>query len=67
MDHGELHDAFGNDDHAIQLLKITATGKGRTHSWDVAFVMHPRDGRISEAWAAVQDVYALDEFLNSVA
>ena len=62
-----LHDAFGSDEHAIQLLQITATAQGKTHSWDVAFVMHTRDGKISEAWALVRDLYALDDFLNSLA
>lgn len=28
----ELHDAFGSDDHALQLLKVTADAKGRSHT-----------------------------------
>ena len=63
----ELHDAFGSDDHAIQVMTVTATAKGRTHSWDAVVVMHTRDGKINEAWAVVRDVHALDEFLNSLA
>ena len=47
---------------------MTATATGRTHSWDAVVVMHTRDGKISEAWAVtIQDIHALDEFLNSLA
>ena len=63
----ELHDAFGSDDHATQLMRITANAKGKTHTWEAAVVMHTRDGKITEAWALVRDVHALDEFLNSLA
>lgn len=62
----ELHDAFGSDEHAVQLLRVTATAKGRTHSWDASIVMHTRDGKISEAWALIADVHALDGFLNAL-
>ena len=62
----ELHDAFGTDDHAVQLLHVTASVRGRTHSWNAVAVMHLRDGRFSEAWLHVDDQYALDDFLNSL-
>ena len=29
--------------------------------------MHVRDGKFSEAWLHVDDQYALDDFLNSLA
>lgn len=29
----ELHDAFGSDDHAIQLLQVRADVGDRSHSW----------------------------------
>lgn len=63
----ELHAAFGDDEHAIQLLNVTATAKGRSHSWDAAVMMHVRDGKISEAWIQIRDQAALDEFLNALA
>jgi hypothetical protein len=62
----ELHDAFGSDEHAVQLLNVTANAKGRTHSWQAAVVYHVRDGRFSEAWISVRDQYALDGFLNAL-
>jgi ketosteroid isomerase-like protein len=62
----ELHDALGNDDHAVQLLYVTATAGGRSHSWNAVAVLHVRDGRFSECWIHVDDQYALDDFLNSL-
>ena len=63
----ELHDAFGSDDHAVQLLSVTANARGRSHTWQATVVMHVRDGKISEGWISIRDQYALDEFLNSLA
>ena len=62
----ELHDAFGSDEHAVQLLTVTGNAKGRSHTWEAAVVMHVRDGKISEAWISIADMYALDEFWNSL-
>ena len=63
----ELHDALGSDDHAVQLLRVSASAQGRSHSWNAVAVLHVRDGRFSECWIHVDDQYALDEFLNSLA
>lgn len=63
----ELHDAFGSDEHAVQLVNVTAEVGGRSHSWRAVGVMHVREGKFSEAWLHVDDQYALDEFLNSLA
>jgi ketosteroid isomerase-like protein len=62
----ELHDAMGTDDHAVQLLRVTASAQGRSHSWNAVAVLHVRDGKFSECWLHVDDQYALDEFLNSL-
>jgi ketosteroid isomerase-like protein len=63
----ELHDALGSDDHSIQLLRVTAEAKGRSHVWEAAIVMHVRDGLFTEAWFHFGDQYSLDEFLTSLA
>ena len=63
----ELHDALGTDDHAVQLLSVTASVAGRSHSWNAVAVMHVPDGKFSEVWLHVDDQYALDDFLNSLA
>jgi ketosteroid isomerase-like protein len=62
----ELHDALGTNDHAVQLLNVTASVGGRSHSWNAVAVMHVRDGKFSEVWLHVDDQYALDNFLNSL-
>ena len=63
----ELHDAFGTDDHAVQMLELTASVRGRSHTWYAVWSMHVQEGQFSEAWLYVDDQYALDDFLNSLA
>jgi ketosteroid isomerase-like protein len=63
----KLHDALGTDDHAVQLLHVTASVGDHSHSWNAVAVMHVRDGRFSEIWLHVDDQYALDNFLNLLA
>lgn len=63
----KLHDALGSDEHAVQLVQVTAEAQGRSHSWNVVAIMHVRDGRFSEMWLHVDDQHALDEFLTSLA
>ena len=63
----QLHDVLGSDDHAVQLLTVTANARGKTHTWRAAVVLHVREGKISEAWIQVTDQYGLDEFLTSLA
>ena len=63
----ELHDALGTDHHAVQLLRVTASAGKRSHSWNAAVVLHVRDGKFSECWIHVDDQYALDDCLNSLA
>ena len=62
----ELHDALGSDDHAIQLLNVTADVKGQKHTWHSVIVIHPRDGKIAEVWIHIDKQDELDEFLNSL-
>jgi len=60
-----LHDILASDDHAIQLLSVEARrADGRSARWNVACVMHVRDGKISEAWLSIDDPYAVDELLR---
>jgi ketosteroid isomerase-like protein len=62
----ELHDALGTDNHAVQLLNVTASVGEHSHSWKAVAVMHVRDGKFSEVRLHVDDQYALDDFLNSL-
>lgn len=63
----ELHDALGTDDHAVQLLTVTGTAKGLTHTWNAVIVMHVADGQFTEAWFHFRDQYALDAYLTALA
>jgi hypothetical protein len=59
-----LHDVVAGDDHVVTLVGVDAKrSDGRTAHWNAALVMHVRDGKISEAWAHIDDPYAVDEFL----
>jgi len=61
-----LHDVFGSDDHAVQLLTVTARARALAHVGGGRRDARPRR-KISEVWISVRDPYALDEFLNSLA
>ena len=61
-----LHDALGNDEHAIQLVTVKANAKGKTYSWSSVAVLHTSGGKISEVWIHFQDQHGIDEFLNSL-
>ncbi len=59
-----LHDILASDDHAIQLVSVTARrANGRSASWNAVVVMHVRDGKISEMWLHIDDPYAVDDLL----
>lgn len=59
-----LHDILANDEHAIQLVSVEAKrADGRTARWNVACVMHMRDGKICEVWLNIDNPYAVDELL----
>jgi ketosteroid isomerase-like protein len=63
----DLHDALGTDEHAVQLLRVTGSARGISHTWDAVIVMHVHRGQFTEAWFHFADQYALDDFLNSLA
>jgi len=63
----KLHDVLGSDDHAVQLLEVSAEVGDRHHSWRATAIYHVRDGRFVEAWIHLDDQYALDDFLNELA
>jgi uncharacterized protein len=59
-----LHDIVVSQDHAVQLISVEAhRANGRSASWNVAVVMHVRDGKISEVWLHIDDPYTVDELL----
>ena len=60
-----LHDILASDEHVIQLVSVEANrAGGQSARWNVAVVMHVRDGKISEVWLHIDDPYAVDELLE---
>ena len=58
----KLHDILASDDHAVQLISVEASrSNGQSASWNVAVVMHIRDGKIREAWLHIDDPYTVDD------
>jgi ketosteroid isomerase-like protein len=46
----DVHDVVGGDDHVVGLLRIRVTGPGEFTN-PAVFVMHVRDGKLTEFWA----------------
>ena len=61
----EDHDVLGSDEHAVALLKMTATREGRTLNANFCEVVHWREGQIVEDWGSAYDQYTFDEFWSS--
>jgi ketosteroid isomerase-like protein len=58
----KLHDILASHDHAVQLISVEASRSNeRSASWNVAVVMHIRDGKISEVWLHIDDPYTVDD------
>ncbi len=46
----ELHDALGNDEHAVALATVSGQREGKSLNDRYAHVVHFRDGKVSESW-----------------
>ncbi|HEY3000839.1 MAG TPA: nuclear transport factor 2 family protein [Kribbellaceae bacterium] len=42
----DMHDVLANDEHAIQLMNVTATRGGKTLHYRTAEIYHMKDGKI---------------------
>src|SRR5918997_2811753 len=51
----ETHDVVANDEHAIALVKATATLGDQQLVYRTAEIYHMRDGKITERWAFSDD------------
>ena len=58
----ELHDVLANDEHAVALYTTHAEREGRRLEDKTVGTFHIRDGKITEVWTQVTDMYAIDEF-----
>ncbi len=59
----QVHDALGNDDHAVALNTVRLSRGGRTVETTQTIVAHVRDGKPSEVWINFGDQYAVDELM----
>jgi uncharacterized protein len=57
-----LHDVLANDEHAVGLVTLTGERNGKTINAHDVHVWHVRDGKFSEFWSHIEDLYAFDEF-----
>jgi uncharacterized protein len=61
----EIHDIVANDEHAVALVTLSASRKGRTFSGTSVDVFHIRNGKAVEFWDNLTDRYGLDEVFNA--
>ena len=58
----EVHDVLANDEHAVALVRATASRQGRQLDLLEIAVYHVSNGRVTEAWSFPYDQRASDEF-----
>jgi hypothetical protein len=59
---GSVHDVLGSGNHAVGLLRVTASRQDRQLDMAVVHVAHVSNGLITEVWVHPQDQYAVDAF-----
>jgi ketosteroid isomerase-like protein len=60
----DVHDVVGGDDHVVALLTIAVNGPGGEHEGPSVFVMHVRDGKMTEFWAMNENQDAIDRVID---
>jgi ketosteroid isomerase-like protein len=60
----DAHDVLANDEHAIQLMNVTARRGGKTLEYRTAEIYHMTDGKITERWAFSDDTARIVEFFE---
>ena len=60
----KLHDVLANDEHAIQLMDVTARRGDKTLDYRTAEIYHMKDGKITARWAFSDDTAAIVEFFG---
>ena len=58
----ETIDILVSDNHVVALTRVAAESGGKSVTWKGANVYAVRDGKISEAWFMLDDLYAYDSF-----
>ena len=60
----DLHDVVANDEHAVQLMNVTAKRDGKTLEYRTAEIYHMKDGKITARWAFSDDTARIVEFFG---
>jgi hypothetical protein len=60
----ETHAYLADDEHGVVMQRGTSRRDGRTFSTDEVFVIHFRDGRISEMWYLPVDQAGMDAWIG---
>jgi ketosteroid isomerase-like protein len=58
----ETHDVVANDEHAVQLMDVTARRGDRMLEYRTAEIYHMTDGKITARWAFSDDTARIVEF-----
>jgi ketosteroid isomerase-like protein len=58
----DVHDVIANDEHAVQLMNVTARRDGKTLEYRTAEIYHMTDGKITARWAFSDDTARIVEF-----
>jgi uncharacterized protein len=58
----DTHDVLANDEHAVQLMNVTATRGDNTLQYRTAEIYHMTDGKITARWAFSDDTARILEF-----
>jgi ketosteroid isomerase-like protein len=56
------HDTVANDEHAVQLMNVTARRGDKTLQYRTAEIYHMKDGKITARWAFSDDTSRINEF-----
>jgi ketosteroid isomerase-like protein len=56
------HDTVANDEHAVQLVNVTARRGDKSLNYRTAEIYHMKDGKITARWAFSDDTAKIVEF-----
>lgn len=60
----DVHDVVANDEHVVAMLQISVSGPGGEVANPSVFVMHVRDGKMTEFWAMNERQDEIDRIID---
>ncbi len=58
----EVHAITADGEHGTALVTESGHKNGKDYEWREVDVFHIRDGKITEGWVLIDDLYSADEF-----